>query len=120
MAFPGTYNFSYYRGDTYQFIIRPKNANGTTFALDAYSGNAVFTIANRRGSTGTQVAGTATIDTANDIVTCTITPEQGRELSAGTTYVYDVQITNTTPTPDVVFTLLTGSITVTDDITGAV
>ena len=120
MAFPGTYNFSYYRGDTYQFIIRPKNANGTTFALDAYSGNAVFTMANRRGSTGTQVVGTATIDTANDIITCTIAPEQGRELVAGTTYVYDVQITNTTPTPDVVFTLLTGSITVTDDITGAV
>jgi hypothetical protein len=119
MAFPGTYNFSYYRGDTYQFIIRPKNANGTTFALDAYAGNAVFTMANRRGSTGTQVAGTATIDTANDIITCTIAPEQGRELVAGTTYVYDVQITNTTPTPDVIFTLLTGSITVTDDITGA-
>ena len=119
MAFPGTYNFSYYRGDTYQFIIRPKNANGTTFALDAYADNAVFTIANRRGSTGTQVVATATIDTSTDIVTCTIAPEQGRELVAGTTYVYDVQITNTTPTPDVVFTLLTGSITVTDDITGA-
>jgi hypothetical protein len=119
MAFPGTYNFSYYRGDTYQFIIRPKNANGTTFSLDAYDGNALFTIANRRGSTGTQVAATATIDTSTDIVTCTITPEQGRELAAGTTYVYDVQITNTTPTPDVIFTLLTGSITVTDDITGA-
>ena len=63
MAFPGTYNFSYYRGDTYQFIIRPKNANGTTFALDDYAGNAVFTIANRRGSTGTQVVATATINT---------------------------------------------------------
>ncbi len=120
MAFPGTYNFSYYRGDTYEFIIRPKNANGTTFALDAYSGNANFTIANRRGSTGTQVAATATIDTANDIVTCTINPTQGRELVAGTTYVYDVQITNTTANPDVIFTLLTGSITVTDDVTGAV
>ena len=120
MAFPGTYNFSYYRGDTYQFIIRPKNANGTTFALDAYEGNALFTIANRRGSTGTQVVATATVDTANDIVTCTITPTQGRELTAGTTYVYDVQITNTTPNPDVIFTLLTGSITVTDDVTGAV
>jgi hypothetical protein len=118
MAFPGTYNFSYYRGDTYQFIIRPKNANGTTFVLDAYT--AVFTIANRRGSGAVQVIATATVDTANDIVTCTITPEQGRQLFAGTSYVYDVQITNVTPTPDVVFTLLTGSITVTDDVSGAV
>jgi hypothetical protein len=117
MAFPGTYNFSYYRGDTYQFIIRPKNANGTTFSLDAYAGNADFTIANVRGSTGTQVSATATVDTATDIVTCTITGTQGRQLVAGTTYVYDVQIDNGA---GVIFTLLTGSITVTDDVTGAV
>jgi len=117
MAFPGTYNFTYYRGDTYQFVVRPKNANGTTFSLDAYANNADFTIANRRGSTGTQISATAVIDTANDIVTCTIIPEQGRQLSAGTTYVYDVQIDNGTGN---IFTLLTGSISVTDDITGAV
>ena len=117
MAFPGTYNFSYYRGDTYQFIIRPKNANGTTFSLDAYAGNADFTIANVRGSTGTQISATATVDTGTDIVTCTITGTQGRQLVAGTTYVYDVQIDNGA---GVIFTLLTGSITVTDDVTGAV
>jgi hypothetical protein len=117
MAFPGTYNFSYYRGDTYQFVIRPKNANGTTFALDDYAGNADFTIANRRGSTGTQISATATVDTANDIITCTISGSTGRGLVAGTTYVYDVQIDNGA---GVIFTLLTGSITVTDDVTGAV
>ena len=117
MAFPGTYNFSYYRGDTYQFIIRPKNANGTTFALDAYAGNAAFTIANVRGSTGTQIAATATVDTANDIITCTISGATGRGLVGGTTYVYDVQINNGA---GVIFTLLTGSISVTNDITGAV
>ena len=117
MAFPGTYNFSYYRGDTYQFVIRPKNANGSTFDLDAYAGNADFTIANRRGSTGTQISATATVDTANDIITCTISGSTGRGLVAGTTYVYDVQIDNGA---GVIFTLLTGSITVTDDITGAV
>ena len=117
MAFPGTYNFNYYRGDTYQFVIRPKNANGTSMSLDAYDGNAVFTIANRRGSAGTQVDATAIIDTATDIVTCTIEPEQGRLLSAGTTYVYDVQIDNGA---GIVYTLLTGSVTVTDDISGAV
>ena len=117
MAFPGTYNFNYYRGDTYQFIIRPKSANGATFPLDDYEDNVVFTIANIRGSSGIQIAATATVDTAQDIVTCTITPTQGRELSAGTTYVYDVQIDNGA---SVVYTLLTGSITVTDDITGAI
>lgn len=120
MAFPGTYNFSYYRGDTSEFVIRPKNANGESFDLSPFSGNAVFTISNRRGSSGNQISATATTNTTTDIVTCTITPDQGRELEAGTTYVYDVQITNTTANPDVIFTLLTGSITVTDDITGAV
>jgi hypothetical protein len=117
MAFPGTYNFSYYRGDTYQFVIRPKNANGTTFALDDYAGNADFTISNVRGSTGTQISGIATVDTANDIITCTITGATGRGLVGGTTYVYDVQIDNGA---GVIFTLLTGSISVTNDITGAV
>lgn len=117
MAFPSTYNFNYYRGDTYQFIIRPKVANGGSFSLDAYEGNAIFTIADKRGSAGTQTAATAVIDIVNDIVTCTITPAQGRLLSGGTTYVYDVQIDNGA---GIIYTLLTGTITVTDDITGAV
>jgi hypothetical protein len=114
MAFPGSYNFSYYRGDTNQFVIRPKNASGSSFDLTGYS--AQFFIANRRGSTGTQYEAQAVVDTANDLVTCTILPGVGRSLAAGT-YVYDVQIT--TGSANIV-TLLTGSITVTDDITGAV
>ena len=117
MAFPGTYNFSYYRGDTYQFIVRPKNSNGSIFLLDDYEGSADFTIANTRGSSGSQVSGTAVVDTNNHIITCTITPTVGRQLVAGTTYVYDVQISNGA---DIIFTLLNGSITITDDITGAV
>jgi hypothetical protein len=114
MAFPGSYNFSYYRGDTNQFVIRPKNASGSSFDLTGYS--AQFFIANRRGSTGTQYEAQAIVDTANDLVTCTILPGVGRSLTSGT-YVYDVQIT--TGASNIV-TLLTGSITVTDDITGAV
>jgi hypothetical protein len=117
MAFPGTYNFSYYRGDTYQFIIRPKNSNGSIFLLDSYAGSAVFKIANVRGSSGIQVSATAVVDTINHLVTCTISPTVGRSLSAGTTYVYDVQINNGASS---VFTLLNGSITITDDISGAV
>jgi len=114
MAFPSTYNFTYYRGDTGQFVIRPKNSNDSSaFNLTGYT--ALFTIANQRGSAGVQVEAVAAVDTATNIVTCTITSSVGRELTAGN-YVYDVQIDNTSQ----VFTLLTGSITVTDDITGAV
>ena len=117
MAFPGSYNFSYYRGDTATFVVRPKASTGAAFDLTGYT--AAFVIANRRGSTGTQYVGTATVDDSTDIVTCTITPAVGRTLAAGT-YVYDVQITNVTPNPDIIYTILNGTVTVTDDITGAV
>lgn len=114
MAFPSTYNFNYYRGDTAQFVARPKNANdGSPFDLTGYTG--VFKIADVRGSSGTQITATATVNDTTDIVTCTISSSVGRNLAQGT-YLYDVQITSSTQ----VFTLLTGTITVTDDIAGAV
>ena len=47
MAFPGTYNFSYYKGDTNEFVIRPKNASGSAFDLTGYT--AAFFIASARG-----------------------------------------------------------------------
>jgi hypothetical protein len=114
MAFPSTYDFNYYRGDTAQFVVRPKNANdGSSFELTDYEAD--FTIANQRGSGATQYSAEATVNEVTDIVTCTITPTVGRTLAAGT-YVYDIQIDNGLE----IYTLLTGSITVTDDITGAV
>ncbi len=119
MAFPGTYNFNYYRGDTFEFVISPKSANGTTFSLDSFTGTgseANFKIADVRGSEGVQKIASAVVDNVLDTVTCTITPTVGRELSPGA-YVYDVEIISTTGT---VHTLVTGTITVTDDISGAV
>ena len=113
MAFPGTYNFNYYRGDTAEFVVRPKNTNGSTFDLTGY--DATFTIANKRGPLGTPKIQTASVNPDTDIVTCNILPYDGRELASGT-YVYDVQIENGLQ----IYTLLTGTITVTDDISGAV
>lgn len=113
MAFPGLYNFNYYRGDTNQIVVRPKTANGESFALSGYT--AQYTIATARGSSGTQYSATATIDSVNDLITCTISESTGRSLAAGT-YVYDVEIDNGIE----VYTVLTGNITVTDDITGAI
>ena len=114
MAFPGTYNFSYYRGDTAEFVVRPKASNGSAYDLTDYSAD--FTIANRRGSSGSQYSQTAVINSVDNLITCTILPSDGRALSPGT-YVYDVQIKNGTTQ---IFTVLTGTITVTDDVTGAV
>jgi hypothetical protein len=113
MAFPGTFNFNYYRGDTFNFIVRPKDAAGNNFQLDGYTGT--FTIADARGPEATQYEGLAIINVVDDIVTCTITPGVGRNLEPGQTWVYDVEVTDGTT----ISTLLTGNITVTDDITGA-
>jgi hypothetical protein len=113
MAFPGTYNFNYYRGDTFQFIVRPKDAVGDQFDLTGYT--AIFTIANQRGPGATQHVGTAVVNTVDDIVTCTISSAIGRELVPTTPWVYDVQITNGTN----IYTVLTGNVVSTNDITGA-
>lgn len=114
MAFPGTYNFNYYKGDTNQFVIRPKTSNGGAFDLSGYS--AEFFIATSRGDNPTySVEAQAVVDSVNDTVTCTILPGVGGTLDSGT-YVYDVQISNGA---SLVFTLLTGTITVTEQVTGA-
>ncbi len=125
MAFPGTYNFDYYRGDTFVFTITPKTSTGATFQLDSYSSaGAIFSIASSRGNSPTtaidSVADTtklsAVINTSTDIITCTIKPDARTDLVGGSTYYYDVEIFNSAALR---YTLLTGEITVTDDVTGA-
>lgn len=114
MAFPGLYNFSYYKGDTFQFVIRPKNPNGENFDLVGYT--AEFFIATSRGDNPTfSIEADAVVNSVSDIVTCTILPAVGSQLDAGS-YVYDVQISSSA---EVVYTLLTGTITVTEQVTGA-
>ena len=56
MGFPATFNILYYRGDTYEFVIQPKNADGTAFNLTDYpSASAKFTVASRAGAIDTFV-----------------------------------------------------------------
>jgi len=116
MAFPATYNFSYYRGDTNQFVIRPKNSDGSAFDLDGY--DADFFIATARGAATSvvQYEAQAVVDSVNNLVTCTILPGVGEQLAPGT-YVYDVQVDSGA---SLVYTLLTGTISVTEQVTGAV
>lgn len=121
MAFPGELNINYYKGDTYEFNVYPKKTDGTIFYLTNY-GQASFKIATVRGSAGVagQITALAEISDDKTYIKCTIRPADGRQLIGGTQYVYDVQITNPTPSPAVIYTLLTGTISVTEDITGAV
>lgn len=125
MAFPGTYDFDYYRGDTFVFTITPKTSAGTTFALDNYAAaGAIFSIASSRGDSATTSIDSvidasklsAVINTSTDIITCTIKPDARTNLVGGSTYYYDVEIFNGAALR---YTLLTGAITVTDDVTGA-
>ena len=121
MAFPGTYNFSYYRGDTFEFKVYPKDAGGGIFDLTGY-GTPVFKISNARGSAGVgnQVDGYAVVSADKTHILCVIEPEVGIGLAGGQTYVYDIEITKSGADYTRKYTLLNGNITVTEHITGAV
>jgi len=121
MAFPGTLNINYYKGDTYEFRIYPKNSDGSVFDLTPY-GNASFTISTVRGSAGASTAVEAFAQVSEDgtYLLCVILPGQGGSLNANTSYVYDVQVRRSGPPYEKVYTLVTGTITVQDDVTQGV
>lgn len=114
MAFPATYNINYYQGDLYEFRIYPKTTNAAAFDLSGYS--VKFYIATARGTGATQYECVAEIDGA--AILCQIPGGIGKILTAGTTYVYDVQIKKPiSGGADKIHTLLTGNVTVTADVT---
>lgn len=120
MAFPGTYNINYYKGDTLEFRIYPKDSNGDPFPLSQYvepNGTTRFTISSARGSTENLVTGYAVISNDQTYILCAITPANGAELVAGTEYVYDVEIARSDAPYDFVYTLLTGTISVIEQVT---
>lgn len=123
MAYPATYDMKYYRGDTLEFRVYPKNASGAAFDLSSFN-SAKFTIADARGDGATRLNGFAEIrtDSTNNLsyIICAILPGVGTQLDTDVQYVYDVEITkNSTPYP-YVYTLVTGVISVTDHVSGAI
>ena len=123
MAFPAVFNINYYRGDTYEFRIYPKDASGNQFPLTGY--NAIsgvkFTMSTERGQSGIadQLQGYARISSDATYIDCAILPENGTDMDFSLNYVYDVQIFKSGTPYDSVITLLTGTISVTEQITGA-
>jgi hypothetical protein len=117
MAFPGKYDFSYYKGDTLEFKVYPKTTTGLPFSLEGYAVD--FNIATSRGiGSDQQVNAYSSISPDGTYITCAITPADGNDLSAGIVYVYDIEIRNVTATPyPLVYTLITGNITVTEQVT---
>jgi hypothetical protein len=152
MAFPATYDFNYYKGDTFEFRIYPKKNDGTAHLLGAFNvptnfannpdyvldtsapyDSAQFSIASARGATQI-INGVSTpvvpircfarISDDGTFVQCAIRPSDSVALNAGTEYVYDVEVRAAegnydNPFYEKVYTLMTGKITVTDQITGA-
>lgn len=119
MAFPGTYNFSYYKGDTLEFRVYPKDSTGAAFDLTGYDNltSPIFTIATTRGAESTISAYAEVVGSGSDAyILCTIRPEDGDQLTAGTSYVYDIEINKTGDNYDYIFTILTGTITVTEQV----
>jgi hypothetical protein len=130
MAFPGTYNISYYKGDTFEFTIYPKDAAGNEFDLSSYT-SCKFKISNEKGGTvgvsgKLEYNGYASIIN-NEYILCAIQPSlvsttnpTGSNspvgLVAGTTYYYDVEIGKTSSPYNYVYTLLTGEIFVTEQV----
>jgi hypothetical protein len=121
MAFPGTYSFSYYKGDTYEFRVYPKDASGAVFNLESFT-SFDFTISDKRGVAGlaNQIEAFTEVSEDSSFILCTIRPADGNELTAGTPYVYDIQISKSSSPYPITYTLLTGDITVRDQVTGAV
>lgn len=117
MSFPGTYNINYYYGDTYEFRVYPKNANGAIFDLDTFT-EAKFTLAPTRGtSLDDQISCYASISADKTNVLCAISPENALIMNPGQDYVYDVEIRKSASPYDVVYSLLTGTVSVTSDVT---
>jgi hypothetical protein len=144
MAFPATYDFNYYKGDTFEFRIYPKKNDGTAHLLGAFTvptsfannpdyvldnsapyDSAQFTIAETRGSGATKsIRCFARISDDGTFVQCAIRPSDSVDLEAGIEYVYDVEVRAAegnydNPFYEKVYTLMTGTITVTDQISGA-
>lgn len=116
MSFPATFNIRYYQGDFYQFVIRPKTSAGEPFPISDTTHNAYFYISSSRGGNSTAtIEASATITNGN--VVATILPSVGNQLNQSTSYFYDVSIEKKENNTEL-YTLVTGTISVTADITG--
>jgi hypothetical protein len=118
MAFPGIFNINYYNGDTYEFNVFPKDSSGNVFDLTSFSG-ATLSISEGRGEQPVATAYSVISDDRTHIK-CAIRPQDSLLLDATKAYVYDVQVLRSAALGepyDLVYTLLTGALSVTEQVT---
>jgi hypothetical protein len=115
MSFPANFNIRYYKGDLYKFVIRPKTSAGDPFPIQDSTHEAYFYASvNRGGNQEDTIILNASIVGGN--VEATIFPSDVSRFNQGNSYFYDVSVAKITD-PDEVYTLLTGTISITPDIT---
>jgi hypothetical protein len=116
MAFPGTYNISYYKGDTYEFKIYPKTTSGSVFDLTGYSVKFMFSTVKGPDGISSRITGYSTISSDKTHIVCAILPGNGDAMNADITYAYDVEISKSSSPYSLVYTLLKGEISVEDQV----
>jgi hypothetical protein len=114
MSFPGIFNINYYRGDTYEFNVFPKDSSGNVFDMSTFPGSE-FVISEERGAAAIVTAYSVISDDKTH-VKCAIRPVDALLLDAEKTYVYDVQISRSASPYDFVYTLLTGNVNITEQV----
>jgi hypothetical protein len=115
MSFPANFNLRYYQGDLYQFVVRPKTAAGDPFPISDTTHFPFFYISTQRGGLAENTI-TASAEIVGGNIVCTILPSVGELLQSGINYFYDVSIQKIVNVEEI-YTVLTGNISVTADIT---
>lgn len=111
---PATYNFSYYKGDTFEITVNLYDANGQKLDVDAWNG-ATFGIAPNRGDYSSVIPMNASLNKTASTVTCSITAGAGANLSGA--YHYDVTLYKVAGSlVSEEYTVMTGTITVLEDV----
>jgi len=115
MAFPATH-INYYKGDTYEMLVKPKNSAGSPFIVTDSLYSVTFKLAPTRGGvSGETITGQASILSENSVL-ASITPSVSAQLDSTKTYFYDIRILSLTD-PNVVYTLLNGSVAIVEGVT---
>ena len=105
---PARYDFKYYVGDTKDFVLYPKNSDGTPYDLSDYVTSMV--IADELSMSPAWSA-EAQASIVGQTIECSIQPNIGNQLISKSRYFYDVQISKTVGGKEYVFTFVKGVIT---------
>jgi len=125
---PASFDFTLYRGDTFPLTINLKTAAGATYTLASPASNWIPKMNIETSDHAPVYNGVITSTPASDdgtkiLVTNTSTLDLylgtsiTKYLIPGVTYYYDIQVSNTTISPNQLVTLLKGTITVEGDVT---